>query len=64
VCCPDIDGIEQRQFIEAFEYTETKLLSIQRHTKYSGLKMKSQGWKNFDGANPYLEQPFDNHLFP
>jgi hypothetical protein len=28
VCCPVIDGIEQGQFIETFDYTETKLFSI------------------------------------
>jgi hypothetical protein len=61
VCCPLIDGIEQGQCIKTIDYTETKLLSIkaykiqmQQEMTYHG-KMKSQGWKNFDGANPYLE---------
>jgi hypothetical protein len=31
VCFPVIDGIEHRQFIETFDYTEKKLLSIKAY---------------------------------
>jgi hypothetical protein len=60
VCCPIIDGKEQGQFIETFDYTETKLLSIkvykmqmQQEMTYQR-KMKSQGWKDFNGTKGIL----------
>lgn len=62
VCCPVIDGIEHGQFIETFDYTEKKLLSIkaykiqmEKEMNYRR-NMKSQGWKDYVGANPYLER--------
>jgi hypothetical protein len=60
-CCPVIDGIEKAQFIETFDYTKKKLISLkaykilmQKEMAYH-CKMKSQGWSNHNGANPYLE---------
>jgi hypothetical protein len=62
VCCPAIDGIEHGQFIETFDYTEKELVSIktykilmQQEMTYRH-NMKSQGWKDDVGANPYLDQ--------
>jgi len=58
VCCPVIDGKEQGQFIETFDYTETKLVSIKAYKKLMQQemayrrKMMSWGWKNFNGDNP------------
>jgi hypothetical protein len=61
-CCPVIDGVEKAQFIETFDYTEKKLISLkaykilmQKEMAYRR-KMKSQGWRNYNGANPYLER--------
>jgi hypothetical protein len=62
VCCPVIDGIEHGQFIETFDSTEKKLLSIkaykiqmEKEMNYRR-NMKSQGWKDYVGANPYLDR--------
>ena len=62
VCCPVIDGIEKAQFIETFDYTEKKLISLkaykilmQKEMTYHR-KIKSLGWKNYNSANPYLAQ--------
>jgi hypothetical protein len=61
VCCPIIHGVKQGQFIESFDYTETKLVSVKAYKILMEKEMtyrrtmKSQGWKNFYGANPYLE---------
>ena len=61
VCCPVIDGIEHGQFIETFDYTEKKLLSIkaykiqmEKEMSYRR-NMKSQGWKDYVSASPYLD---------
>ena len=62
VCCPVIDGEERGQFIETFDYTETKLVSIKVYNKLMRQemsyrsKMKGMGWKDFNGENPYLER--------
>jgi hypothetical protein len=67
VCCPIIDGVEQAQFIESFDYTEKKLISfkaykILRHKELAYRRnMKSQGWKNYNGANPYRERYGNEH---
>jgi hypothetical protein len=65
-CCPVIDGVEKAQFIETFDYTEKKLISLkaykilmQKEMAYRR-KMKSQGWRNYNGANPYLERYGDD----
>jgi hypothetical protein len=62
VCAPIIDGVKQARFIKSFDYTEKKLISVkaykilvEKEMAYCR-KMKSQGWKNFTGANPYLER--------
>jgi hypothetical protein len=62
VCSHAIDGIEHRQFIETFDYTEKRLVSIkaykilmQREMTYRR-NMKSQGWKNYISANSYLDR--------
>ena len=68
VCCPVIDGKEQGQFIETFDYTETKLVSIKAYKKLMQqemayrCKMTSQGWKNFNGDNPYEEHYRESKL--
>ena len=61
MCCPVVDGKEWGQFIETFDYTETKLvlmkvykMLMQQEMTYHR-KMMSQGWKNFNGDNPYEE---------
>jgi hypothetical protein len=58
VCCRVIDGTEHGQFIETFDYTEKKLVSIKAYTILMQQEMtycrnmKSQGWKDYDAANP------------
>ena len=66
-CCPIIDGVEQAQFIESFDYTEKKLISakaykilMQKEMTYR-CNVKSQGWKNYNSENPYLEQYGEEH---
>ena len=62
VCSPIIDGKEQGQFIETFDYTGTKLLSIKAYKKLMEAEMtyrrgmKTRGWKDYNGKNPYLER--------
>jgi hypothetical protein len=53
---------EQGQFIETFDCTETRLVSIKvyktlmQQEMIRCCKMKNQGWKDFNGANLYMER--------
>jgi hypothetical protein len=62
VCCLVINGETKGRFIETFDYTEKKLVLLKKYKAHMQRemtyhqKMKSQGWKNYNGTNPYLER--------
>jgi hypothetical protein len=66
VCCPVIDGKEHGQFIKTFDYTSKKLVLLKTYKKLMKVEMtyhrgmKSGGWKNFNGENPYKERHGDD----
>jgi hypothetical protein len=65
VCNLVVDGESKAQFIETFDYTQSKLLSLKRYNaevtaELARRRAQKGEWKNFNGANPYLERYGDD----
>jgi hypothetical protein len=65
VCNPVINGEAKGQFIKTFDYTQSTLLSLKKYNakvkEELAYRRSMKGeWKNFNGANPYLERYGDD----
>jgi hypothetical protein len=62
VCCPVVGGTEKPQFMETWDYTEKKLVSLKAWNALAKTEMtyrrgmKQKGWTGFNGENPYQER--------